>query len=72
MYIIIEFSFCLALGNSTLSSSPQVVGERKLFSSVTRLGFAAAHDSPSFQAQETSDLHNNNSIADSSGTPGII
>ncbi|KAI5436376.1 hypothetical protein KIW84_022740 [Lathyrus oleraceus] len=39
-----------ALGNSTLSSSPQVVGERKLFSSVTRFGFAAAHDSPSFQA----------------------
>ncbi|CAI8613486.1 unnamed protein product [Vicia faba] len=56
-----------ALGNSALSSSPPVVGERKLFSSVTRLGFAAAHDSPSFQAQETSNLHNNNSIADSSG-----
>ncbi|XP_058737637.1 uncharacterized protein LOC131609840 [Vicia villosa] len=60
-----------ALGNSALSSSPPVVGERKLFSSVTRLGFAAAHDSPSFQAQETSNLNNNNSIADSSGTAGL-
>jgi hypothetical protein len=70
--IIFEFAFCLALGNSALSSSPPVVGERKLFSSVTRLGFAAGHDSPSFPTQETSDLHSNNSIAGSSGTAGII
>jgi hypothetical protein len=60
-----------ALGNSALSSSPPVVGEKKLFSSVTRLGFAAGHDSPSFQTQETSNLHNRNSIADSSGTAGL-
>lgn len=55
-----------------MSSSPPVVGERKLFSSVARLGFAAGHDSPSFQTQETSDLHINNSITGSSSTSGII
>ncbi|KAG9445832.1 hypothetical protein H6P81_011960 [Aristolochia fimbriata] len=41
-----------ALGSPpVLSTSPPVVGERKLFSSVTRLGFAAAHDSPSLRAE---------------------
>lgn len=64
--------FCLALGNSTISSSPPLAGERKSFSNVTRLGFAAAHDSPSLQIQETSGLHNNNTTADSSVTTGII
>ncbi|KAL2952085.1 hypothetical protein AAZX31_19G091900 [Glycine max] len=61
-----------ALGNSTISSSPPLAGERKSFSNVTRLGFAAAHDSPSLQIQETSGLHNNNTTADSSVTTGII
>ncbi|CAJ1787475.1 unnamed protein product [Sphenostylis stenocarpa] len=42
-----------ALGNSTISSSAPIAGERKSFSNVTRLGFAAAHDSPSLQIQET-------------------
>ncbi|KAL5154419.1 RING finger protein 10 [Glycine soja] len=60
-----------ALGNSTISSSPPLAGERKLFSNVTRLGFAAAHDSPSLQIQETSGLHNNNTTADSSVTTGL-
>ncbi|XP_068656370.1 uncharacterized protein [Aristolochia californica] len=45
-----------ALGSPPVSStSPPVVGERKLFSSVTRLGFAAAHDSPSLRAEESSE-----------------
>lgn len=70
--IILKFAFCLALGNSATSSSPPVVGERKLFSSVTRLGFAAGHDSPSLQIQETSSPHNNNMVTDSSGTAGIM
>ena len=68
--IILKFAFCLALGNSSVSSSPPVVGERKLFSNVTRLGFAAAHDSPSLKIQEASSLHNQNAVADSSGTAG--
>ncbi|XP_058092939.1 uncharacterized protein LOC131239312 [Magnolia sinica] len=44
-----------ALGSSsvvTSSTSPPVLGERKLFSDVTRLGFAAAYDSPSLKAEE--------------------
>ncbi|KAJ7976299.1 RING finger protein 10 [Quillaja saponaria] len=46
-----------ALGNSATTTSPPVVGERKLFSNVTRHGFAAAHDSPSLKIQESSSLH---------------
>lgn len=61
---------CLALGNSAVSSSPPVVGERSLFSSVTRLGFAAGHDSPSLNIQETNGNHN--MTTDSSGLTGII
>ncbi|XP_050384380.1 uncharacterized protein LOC126800991 isoform X2 [Argentina anserina] len=39
-----------ALGSpSVTSSSPPIVGERRLFSSVTRLGFAAGHDSPTLK-----------------------
>ncbi|XP_027350497.1 RING finger protein 10 isoform X2 [Abrus precatorius] len=60
-----------ALGNSTMSSSPPVVGERKSFSNVTRLGFAAGHDSPSLQIQETSGLPNTNMTTDSSATTGL-
>lgn len=37
------------------STSPPVTGDRKLFSDVTRLGFAAAHDSPSLNAEESID-----------------
>ncbi|RYR54224.1 hypothetical protein Ahy_A06g029485 isoform C [Arachis hypogaea] len=59
-----------ALGNSAMSSSPPVVGERKTFSNVTRLGFAAAHDSPSLQIQETSSTHNNNTVTSPTGTTG--
>ena len=41
------------------SSSPPIVGERRLFSSVTRLGFAAAHDSPSLKLDGTKSLNGN-------------
>ncbi|KAL8248637.1 hypothetical protein R6Q59_005505 [Mikania micrantha] len=40
-----------ALGSS--SSSPPAVVDRPLFSNVTRLGFAAAHDSPTLRTNET-------------------
>lgn len=49
-----------ALGScSAPSTSPPVTGERKLFSDVTRLGFAAAHDSPSLRAEERTDSSGN-------------
>ncbi|XP_029127902.1 RING finger protein 10 [Cajanus cajan] len=60
-----------ALGNSTISSSPPLSGERNSFSNVTRLGFAAGHDSPSLQIPETSGLHNNNTTTDSSVITGL-
>ncbi|KAK9117707.1 hypothetical protein Sjap_016654 [Stephania japonica] len=42
-----------ALGNAPLSStSPPTSSERKLFSDVTRLGFAAAHDSPALRIED--------------------
>ncbi|KAM1918551.1 hypothetical protein FF1_023187 [Malus domestica] len=49
-----------ALGSCTVtSSSPPVVGERKLFSSVTKLGFAAAHDSPALKLEGSNSLNGN-------------
>ncbi|XVE84238.1 hypothetical protein DITRI_Ditri16bG0154700 [Diplodiscus trichospermus] len=60
-----------ALGGSTvISSSPPVTGERKLFSNVTRLGFAAAHDSPSLKTEEGNSMHNNVVSTDSTGISG--
>ncbi|KAK8619002.1 hypothetical protein V6N13_132972 [Hibiscus sabdariffa] len=57
-----------ALGSSNvISSSPPVTGERKLFSNVTRLGFAAAHDSPSLKIEEGNGTHNNEVTTDSTG-----
>ncbi|MCL7049301.1 hypothetical protein MKW94_004706, partial [Papaver nudicaule] len=48
------------LGSSPASStSPPVVGERTRFSEVTRLGFAAAVDSPSVTARGPSDTSSN-------------
>ncbi|XP_028761141.1 RING finger protein 10 isoform X2 [Neltuma alba] len=60
-----------ALGNSDVTSSPPVVGGRSLFSNVTRLGFAAGHDSPSLNVQETVGLHNHNVTTESSGLTGL-
>ncbi|KAK6153176.1 hypothetical protein DH2020_012815 [Rehmannia glutinosa] len=43
-----------ALGSSAVASSrPPTIGERQSFSSVARLGFAAAHDSPSLKTDVT-------------------
>lgn len=45
-----------ALGSSSVtssSSSPPTVVDRPLFSNVARLGFAAAHDSPTLRTEET-------------------
>ncbi|KAK9050540.1 hypothetical protein SSX86_030488, partial [Deinandra increscens subsp. villosa] len=40
-------------GSSATSSSPPTVVDRPLFSNVTRLGFAAAQDSPTLRTNET-------------------
>lgn len=50
-----------------MTSSSPPVGGRQLFSSVTRLGFAAAHDSPSLRIEETDSLHINEVKSDLSG-----
>lgn len=58
----------IALGSSPVtSSSPPTVGERKLFSNVTRLGFAAAHDSPSLKIQEPNSLPDKGVTSNPSG-----
>ncbi|XVF16106.1 hypothetical protein REPUB_Repub10bG0002700 [Reevesia pubescens] len=58
-----------ALGSSTaMSSSAPIAGERKLFSSVTRLGFAAGYDSPSLKIEEGNTLNNNEVATDSTGS----
>ncbi|GAB2284090.1 hypothetical protein Dimus_018563 [Dionaea muscipula] len=55
-----------ALGSSTVaSSSPPVHGERILFSNVIRLGYAAAHDSPSLKAEELQPVQNRERTSDS-------
>ncbi|XP_065866313.1 uncharacterized protein [Euphorbia lathyris] len=59
-------------GNSPMSSSPPLVGERILFSNVTRLGFAAAPDSPALKVEENKALSSSkvtNSSSGASGTP---
>lgn len=42
--------------SAVVSVSPPAVGERPLFSNVTRLGFAAAHDSPALKFEEPRSL----------------
>ncbi|KAF3967124.1 hypothetical protein CMV_008838 [Castanea mollissima] len=60
-----------ALGSSPVtSSSPPTVGERKLFSNVTRLGFAAAHDSPALKIQEPNSLPDKGVTSNPSGIDG--
>ncbi|XAR52059.1 hypothetical protein NMG60_11006909 [Bertholletia excelsa] len=57
-----------ALGSSAVSSlSPPTVGERKLFSNVARLGFAAGHDSPALKIDDVQSLSNREIISDSTG-----
>ncbi|KAF4397546.1 hypothetical protein G4B88_027286 [Cannabis sativa] len=56
-----------ALGTSPVaSSSTSVVGERRLFSNVTKLGFAAGHDSPSLKIEEISSQLENLATTESS------
>ncbi|XP_057982569.1 uncharacterized protein LOC131167725 isoform X2 [Malania oleifera] len=60
-----------ALGNPAVtSSSPPTVGERRLFSSVTRLGFAAGHDSPALKVEEAHSSHYAEGASDSSSATG--
>ncbi|KAG6621766.1 hypothetical protein I3843_03G001700 [Carya illinoinensis] len=60
-----------ALGSSPVtSSSPPIVGARRLFSNVTRLGFAAGHDSPGLKIQEPNSLPNSGVTTNSSVVNG--
>ncbi len=72
LFIYSHLHFVIALGSSPMtSSSPPIVGERKLFSNVTRLGFAAAHDSPSLKIQEPNPLPDTGVTSNPSGIDGI-
>lgn len=58
-----------ALGSSVVAStSPPNNGDRKLFSDVTRLGYAAAHDSPSLRADGSADPFVNTEEAGNAST----
>ncbi|XP_073022197.1 uncharacterized protein [Primulina eburnea] len=60
-----------ALGSHTaVSSSPPTFGERPSFLGVTRLGFAAAHDSPALKAEEIPPS-SHAKINPSTGTTGL-
>jgi len=63
-----------ALGSGAVpSTSPPINSERKKFSDVTRLGFAAAHDSPSLRAESSADPTGNiEKSGDTSDTQGIV
>ncbi|XP_010660682.1 uncharacterized protein LOC100248015 isoform X2 [Vitis vinifera] len=58
-----------ALGSPVVTStSPPTFGERKLFSNVTKLGFAAGHDSPGLKIEEVHSVHSTSMASDSSGS----
>lgn len=61
-----------ALGSPAVTSSGPPVGERRLFSSVTKLGYAAAHDSPALKIEVQSSQNSQNAEVggDSSSTTG--
>ncbi|XP_010528131.1 PREDICTED: RING finger protein 10 isoform X2 [Tarenaya hassleriana] len=65
-----------ALGNAApVSSSPPNTGERSSFSNVTRLGFAAGHDSPGLINLPTSIQNNSIQVANTvigSRNPGVM
>lgn len=63
-------SLPLALGSPSVSSST-TVGERLSFSSVARLGFAAAHDSPALKTEEIQTAPKIDPSNDSSSAIGI-
>ncbi|KAM0947130.1 putative transcription factor C2H2 family [Dioscorea sansibarensis] len=58
-----------ALGSGMPSTSPPIIEGRKLFSNVARLGFAAAHDSPSLKSEGL--LGSTGSIEDTGETSRI-
>ncbi|KAL6634257.1 hypothetical protein ACP70R_026928 [Stipagrostis hirtigluma subsp. patula] len=58
-----------ALGNNAGPSTSPPASERKLFSDVTRLGFASAQDSPPLRG-ETGDANGRNEIARDQGPSG--
>lgn len=61
-----------ALGSSAVaSSSPPTVGERKLFSNVAKLGFAAGHDSPALKVEDAHSLSKLEVASNSSGLNGL-
>ncbi|KAI3463149.1 hypothetical protein Pfo_019812 [Paulownia fortunei] len=61
-----------ALGSpAVVSSRPPTTGERQSFSSVARLGFAAAHDSPSLNTDEIQTVPRIDLPHDSSSSIGI-
>lgn len=72
-FLIIPFCLqisSLALGTPpALATSPPVVGQRNTFLNVTRLGFAAAHDSPALKAEEDDSQSQHSTLRTS---PGII
>lgn len=55
-----------------VSASSPSVGERPLFSNVTRLGFAAAHDSPALKIEEARILPKTDAASNSSTVSGNI
>ncbi|XP_072978560.1 uncharacterized protein [Typha angustifolia] len=59
-----------ALGNTAPSTSPPTTGERKLFSDVTRLGFAAAHDSPTLKGESVGPSRNVETLGEASSLQG--
>lgn len=60
-----------ALGSSAVvSASPLSVGDRPLFSNVTRMGFAAAHDSPAWKIEEAHILPKTDVASNSSSVSG--
>lgn len=68
VYLCFHLNLSSALGTlPPISSSPPVVGERKLFSNVTKLGFAAGHDSPGLKIGENNPHQDSVVATDSSG-----
>ncbi|XP_071701669.1 uncharacterized protein [Rutidosis leptorrhynchoides] len=61
-----------ALGSSSAtSSSPPTVVDRPLFSNVTRLGFAASHDSPALGIEEIHMSSGSSTAMPTGGTPSF-
>lgn len=55
-----------------VSASPPSVGDKPLFSNVTRMGFAAARDSPALKIEEAHILPKTDVASNSSSVSGNI